>query len=98
AEGEDLRWIAAEPSDVVAHPLERRDLIELSEIDGVAPLLAVIQKIHVAEGAEPMIEADDDHVAAAREALTVIHPQLVRRARRVAAAVNPDEHRSLRAV
>src|SRR6185295_14298119 len=55
----------------------------------------VLQQVHVAERTEPVIHADHDDIAAAGQALAVVYPQLVARAGRVPAAVNPDQDRPL---
>jgi len=53
---------AAERGDVVAHPFERRLLIEEPEISG-----RPVRPVEKAECADPIVDADHDQVAFARQ-------------------------------
>ena len=82
--------IAAERLDVVAHPLERRDLVEQAGVRGRARS-ADAPRSQEAERAEPVVDRDDDHVAAPRERCAVVD-RLRAGADHEGAAVDPDHH------
>ena len=99
AEEHHLARVAAEAGDVVAHPLEGRDQIELSRVarSGVAPTADLIE-VQITEDVEPMVDRHHRDVAGAGEIRAVGEE---RRARAVVEqpAVDVDEHgpRSARA-
>ncbi len=65
AKDRDVVWIAAERSDVVAHPLECKHQIEHAGIAGVCQLLtAEFSEVQITEGIQTMIHRDDDDIAA----------------------------------
>ena len=99
AEDRHVRGIAAEASDVVAHPLQRGHDVEHADIDRARILLAADRRhVQIAEDIEPVIDADDDDIAAAAEILAVVRRQLLRRACLVTAAVQPHHHGPLAAI
>jgi len=74
--------VAAEFLRMIAHPFERLDEIENADVARarvVAP--AQPRKIQMPEDVEPMIDRDDDHIAAMTQARAVVE-----RARSAAAA------------
>ena len=81
--------VAAEPGDVVAHPAQRLDDVEQSEVRRV-PLPRVVAD--EAEQAEPIGHRDDDDAVLAHERRRVEAGQ-VARVRDVRAAVDAHEHR-----
>ncbi len=94
AEDRDVPGIAAEAIDVVADPLEARDDVLLSCVAGVREgLAAELREMDEAEDVQPVRDADDDHVVAARQVGAVVR-QRGRRSAGVAAAVQPDHHRT----
>ena len=97
AEDRHVRRVAAELRDVVAHPLERGDDVEHADVARVGELVAEMRHVEEPEDAEPMVDTDDDHVVVARQVREVVQRPR-RRPDRHAAAVQPHEHRTRRAV
>ncbi len=84
--------IAAEFVDVASNPLERRHLIEKAVVArGVMRRLRrQIRMRHIAERADPVVEADEDH-AFLGDVFAAVHRHPAG-AEREAAAVDPDDH------
>ncbi len=90
AEERDVARIAAEGCDVVAHPFERCDDVEVAQVAGVGVALAAhAREVQVPDGAEPVIDGDDDNVVMSSQPRAVITHESTRAAG-VAAAVQPD--------
>ena len=90
AEDRDVPGIAAEVLDVVPHPFERRHDVEQTHVSrGRESLASDGREVEEADGAEAVVEADDDDVVA-REVLAVVGVHLVSGADVEAAAVQPD--------
>ena len=62
-----LPGVASERGDVVAHPLERGNLIEQRHVSRSREPRVEMVEVGEAERAEPVVDGDDDHVAAARQ-------------------------------
>ncbi len=90
AEDGDVAGVAAEAADVFLHPFERENNVEHADVAGVGVFFAVLRKIEMTDGAEPMIERDEDDIAGAREAFAVVRRMLLAVAGDEAAAVEPD--------
>ena len=72
-ENRDAAGIAAEISDVVAHPFEREDEIELANVAGVGEFLAAkFGEVKITKTVETMVAGDDHDVAALAEAHAVV--------------------------
>ena len=65
AENGDVGWIAAERGDVVAHPAQRRDLVEQAVVagDSCRGFLAEFGMGEIAEHAEPVVYRNQDDAA-----------------------------------
>ncbi len=95
AEDRHLGWIAAEGGDVVAHPSERRDLIEGPVIAGDAVLRLRAQggMGEVSDQTQAIVESDEDD-ASLRQGVALV--EIVRPAPGLmATAVNPHHDRLL---
>ena len=97
AEDRHVRRIPAELSDVVAHPLERGDDVEHADVAGIGELVTEMRHVEEPEHTEAMVHADDHHVVVAGEVGEVVERPR-RRPDGHAAAVQPHEHRTRRAV
>src|SRR5580698_11597511 len=95
AEDGDVAGVAAEAADVVAHPLERENDVHHADVAGVSKFFAELREIEMADGAEAMIERDEDDVAGAREAFAVVGGMLLSIAGDESAAVKPDHDGTL---
>src|SRR6185437_2852407 len=97
AENRHIAGIAAETCDVLAHPFQRRDLIEKAVIAGdlVRRFRAQRRMRHEAENADAVIDGDDDN-ALPRQRIAVIDRDRTR-AELERAAIEPHHHRQLRA-
>ena len=87
----DAIGIAAERSDVVAHPFQREDEIELSRVAAIGK--PVRREIGVPERVEAMVQRDYDDIAVRRQACA-LGDCACARAGVVSAAVNIDENRT----
>src|SRR5262249_46805585 len=68
-----VRWIAAEPFDVVAHPFEREHEVEHAGVTGVRILGASkAAEREITECSETMVERDDDDIAALAQMRAVV--------------------------
>ncbi len=95
-EDHDVAGIPAEHLDVVAHPLERHDQIDGAGVAGLRVLRTVGGQVERPENIQPVIDADDHHVAKLAEAAAVVRVRLHRGAVREPAAVHPHHDRLLR--
>ena len=95
AEDGDVAGVAAEAADIVAHPFERENDVHHADVAGVSKFFAVLREIEMADGAEAMIERDEDDVAGAREAFAVVGGMLLPVAGDESAAVKPDHDGTL---
>ena len=97
-EDRDVAGIAAELGDVIAHPLEGQDQIELADIAGIDEIgRAELGEVEVSKRVQAMIDGDDDDVALAGETLAVGF-DFVAGAARIGAAVEPHHDRALAVV
>ena len=97
AEDRHVAGVAAERGDVVAHPLQRRDLVAEAEVGVERPLgRGVAGDVGEPERAEPVVERDVDDVAGAGERVPGV-PRHGRRPHAERAAVDPHHHRPRRA-
>ena len=97
AEDRHVAGVAAERGDVVAHPLQRRDLVAEAEVRVERPLGGGIAgDVGEAERAEPVVERDVDDVAGAGERVPGV-PRHGRRPDAERAAVDPHHHGPRRA-
>ena len=88
-----LFGIAAELRDVVVHPFQRRVLVEIAVVAGMAALLLrQLGMRHVAEHADAIVEVDEDGAALGHVLAVVIGH--ARRAEGPAAAIDEDDHRA----
>ena len=93
----DVARLAAERHGVVAHPFERRDLIEEAQVSGRAVFSVAVLVVaeacerEDAEGAEPAVDHHHDEVAPARQRCAGVD-RLGARSDRQAPAVDPDQH------
>ena len=94
AEDGDVARIAAELGGVVMHPAQRLDDVELADIAAVGEAGIEVGQVEVAEGVEPVVHRDHDHVAPVRQPVAD-RVEAVRRAGGIAAAMQPDHHRPL---
>jgi hypothetical protein len=97
AEDRHVARIAAEARGVVAHPLQRSDDVQHADVAGVGELGAGAAQIEMPVDRQPVIDADDHHVAGPRQIRAVVaerRPGAVG----IAAAVNPHHHGTLPAV
>ena len=83
----DLVWVPSEDGDVVPHPLERHPLVPESLVAGDD----VVAQGEEAEGAEAVVERDEDD-AAVHEVLRAVEV-VAAVAAEVAAAVDEHHHR-----
>jgi hypothetical protein len=98
AERDDVARIAAERGDVVAHPLQGHDQVEIADIAAVGQVRpAQVGQVAVAEHVEPVVDGHHHHVAAPGQVDPVIE-RVRARAVGVGAAVHIDHHRPLLAV
>ena len=67
AEDGDVAGVATERGDVVADPLERGDLVEQRHVARAGEPLVEMVEVGEAERAEPVVDGDDDDVAATRQ-------------------------------
>ena len=65
AEDRDVVRVAAERGDVVTHPLQCGDLVEQRDVARAREAVVEMVEVREAERAEPVVDGDDDHVAAA---------------------------------
>ncbi len=90
----DARRVAAERLDRVAHPLERRDLVEQAPVARrSAGRISEIGVVEPAEAAEPVVEGDHHDPGRCREPGAVVDARTPR-AEHESAAVDPHEHRT----
>ena len=88
AEDSDVAGIAAEVLDVVAHPLERGDLVE----DPAVPRAGeVVAHVHEAERAEAVVDRDHDHVVPGERCAVV--PGVSSRSAGEPPSMDPHHHR-----
>ena len=90
-EGDGIR-ITAKGRDIVAHPLQRQDLIGHRRVSAAVPAQAA--QIQVAQGIEAEVNGYVDHVHAGGQLKTAEHEH-VGRAHNEAAAVQVDHHGKL---
>jgi len=72
AKDEDAGWVATKFGDVVADPLEGEDEVELADVSGCGILGREIAKVEIAEGVEPVVDCDDNDIAAMDQPRAVI--------------------------
>jgi len=91
--------IAPKARDVVAHPSERGDHVHDAADAGVAEgrRCAEVGQVRVAEGRQPVVHRDHDHIAEQGHARAIVH-RSVARTRGPAAPVERHEHRPPRLV
>lgn len=80
--------VPAERDDVLPHPAQRRELVEQPEI-----AFAHLRQAQESQGAQPVVDGDDDEVAALGEHGAVV-PAEAARAAGVAAAVQEHQDRT----
>ena len=86
AEDGHVARVATESGDVVAHPAQRRDLVEDAVVAGAGEGRVDGVDGQETEHPEAVVDGDDDDVAAGRERRSVV---VVARAHRVGTAVDP---------
>ena len=97
AEDRHVAGVAAERGDVVAHPLQRRNLVAEAEVRVERPLGGGIAgDVGEAERAEPVVERDVDDVAGADERVPGV-PRHGRGSDAERTAVDPHQHGPRRA-
>lgn len=77
-EDHHLVWIAAETGDVVPHPLQRQDKVELSGVAAVGQFGDQPGEVGVTEGVEPVVQRHHHHVAALAEPHAIVQRRRAR--------------------
>ncbi|SLH15272.1 Uncharacterised protein [Mycobacteroides abscessus subsp. abscessus] len=94
AEDGDVVRVAAERGDVAPHPLQGRHLVAQAEVVVERPCgRGEFAEVDVAEGAEPVVQRHDHHVAAQRQSRAGVQAERGG-AHHVAAAVDEHHHRT----
>ena len=96
AEHHDAGGITAERRDVVAHPLQREDQVELPRIATVWKPSVEPRQIQIPERVEPVVHRHDHDIAARRQRMPIVL-RIGDAAVRIRATVDIDHHRLLRA-
>src|SRR5581483_341845 len=98
AEYRHVAGVAAEGSDVVAHPLQGKDGVEHAGVAAAAELRpADIGEVQVAEGVEAVVDRDYDDVVAPGQVGAAV-PAFGAGPGGETAAVQPDHYRALAAI
>ena len=68
----DIRWVATEGFDVVLHPFEGFDKVEDADIAGIGVARIDRREIGESNGAETVVDRDENGIAITTEVLAVV--------------------------
>ena len=87
--------VSAESRYVLVHPAQRGHYVKYADVAGIGETLVNCGEIREADGAQPVVHRDEDHVAVTAEILPVVAVLLDGVAVGEAAAMNPEQHGTL---
>src|SRR5262249_12891400 len=98
AKDQDSSRISAELRDVVVHPLERENQVELTYVSGIPEVgAAELRQVEISENIQTVVHTDHHHIAALAET-NPVRAGRISGAGRVTAAMEPDHDWTLATV
>ena len=88
--------IAPEGGNIVAHPLQCQDQVELPDIAAIGKARVEPREIEIAQRVEAVVDGHDHHIAARRQRLPIVE-RIGDAAVRIGPAVDVEHHRLARA-